>query len=165
MLLQPHTISGARGSRHSPKRVGRGNASGHGTASTRGGKGQTARSGGQRGLQLKAFKAQFQSAPKLRGFTSMATKPEEVYLSDLEKMFDTGATITVADLKTKGLKSLERGKKRLTLLRPMVLFLIPLLLSNILQTIGQVFGMFVVGHWLGEDSLAALSAFFPLFFY
>lgn len=72
--------------------------------------------------------------------------------------------IPTEDLKTEEMKSLVKAKKRLTLLRPMVLFLIPLLLSNILQSIGQVFGMFVVGRWLGEDSLAALSAFFPLFF-
>lgn len=54
--------------------------------------------------------------------------------------------------------------EKLTLLRPMVIFLIPLLLSNILQSIGQVFSMIIVGHWLGENALAAISAFFPLFF-
>ncbi len=56
------------------------------------------------------------------------------------------------------------SKQKLTLLRPMVIFLIPLLFSNILQSIGQVFSMIVVGHWLGESALAAISAFFPLFF-
>ncbi|PEL13671.1 MATE family efflux transporter [Bacillus sp. AFS017336] len=47
----------------------------------------------------------------------------------------------------------------------MILFLIPLLLSNILQSIGQVFSMIIVGNWLGENALAAISAFFPIFFF
>ncbi|WP_129690903.1 MATE family efflux transporter [Gottfriedia acidiceleris] len=47
----------------------------------------------------------------------------------------------------------------------MVMFLIPLLLSNILQSIGQVFSMIIVGNWLGENALAAISAFFPIFFF
>ena len=46
-----------------------------------------------------------------------------------------------------------------------VYFLVPLLLSNILQSVGQLFGMVVVGRWLGVNELAAISAFFPLFFY
>ena len=125
MLLQPHTIKPARGSRRAIKRVGRGNASGHGTSSTRGGKGQTARSGGQRGLLLKAFKPLLQSTPKLRGFTSMAVRPTEVLLAHLEKHFTDGETVTVAGLKQKGLigksartaKILNSGKltKKLTI--------------------------------------------------
>ncbi|ENQ3108042.1 MATE family efflux transporter [Bacillus cereus] len=46
----------------------------------------------------------------------------------------------------------------------MAMFLIPLLLSNVLQSLGQLFGMVVVGRWLGMNELAAISAFFPLFF-
>ncbi|MFI8708637.1 MATE family efflux transporter [Bacillus sp. NPDC077411] len=46
----------------------------------------------------------------------------------------------------------------------MAMFLIPLLLSNVLQSLGQLFGMVVVGRWLGMIELAAISAFFPLFF-
>ena len=42
--------------------------------------------------------------------------------------------------------------------------LVPLLLSNVLQSVGQLFGMVVVGRWLGVNDLAAISAFFPLFF-
>jgi len=101
MTLAVHTIKPARGSKHAPKRIGRGNASGHGTYSTRGGKGQTARSGGSHRLALKAFKRVMQSTPKLRGFKSLATKPAEVYLSDLEKHFDAGATISLVSLKEK----------------------------------------------------------------
>ena len=42
----------------------------------------------------------------------------------------------------------------------MSMFLVPLLLSNILQSVGQLFGMVVVGRWLGVNELAAISAFF-----
>lgn len=46
----------------------------------------------------------------------------------------------------------------------MILFLIPMILSNVLQSIGQLAGSIIVGRWLGVDALAAISAFFPLFF-
>ena len=103
MTLSPTTIKSAAGSRHSTKKRGRGNASGHGNYSGRGGKGQTARSGGQRGLRLKAFRRLMQSTPKLRGFNSLNTKPSEIYLSELDKNFDNGAEVTIADLRAKNL--------------------------------------------------------------
>lgn len=59
----------------------------------------------------------------------------------------------------------EQKKVKFTLLRPMIMFLIPLLLSNIMQSIGQVISMIIVGKWLGENALAAISAFFPIFFF
>ncbi|MDD2758280.1 MAG: 50S ribosomal protein L15 [Patescibacteria group bacterium] len=101
MKLNIHTIKPSRGSKHAKKRVGRGNASGHGTYSTRGGKGQTARSGGSHRLALKAFKRLMQSTPKSRGFKSLKTKPTEVLLSSLEKNFDNGAVVNLASLKEK----------------------------------------------------------------
>ena len=48
--------------------------------------------------------------------------------------------------------------------KSMSMFLVPLLLSNVLQSVGQLFGMVVLGRWLGVNDLAAISAFFPLFF-
>lgn len=106
-MLQVHTLKSAYGSKHSVKRIGRGNASGHGTSSTRGGKGQTARSGGSRGLRLKGFKRLLQSTPKLRGFTSIANRPEEVYLSDIEKKFKEGEEVTLAALIAKNMVSVN----------------------------------------------------------
>ncbi|MSU75450.1 MAG: 50S ribosomal protein L15 [Candidatus Magasanikbacteria bacterium] len=106
-MLQPHTLHSAHGAKHKVKRIGRGNASGHGTSATRGGKGQTARSGGSRGLARLAFKRQLQSAPKLRGFKSLRVKPVEIYLSDLEKHFASGDIVTVAVLKEKKLVGLN----------------------------------------------------------
>jgi large subunit ribosomal protein L15 len=102
-MLQPHTISSSKGSRHAPKRVGRGNASGHGTSATRGGKGQTARSGGSRGLNRLGFKHILQATPKLRGFKSIHTKPQEVSLDKLEKHYNAGETVSLETLKEKGL--------------------------------------------------------------
>lgn len=101
MKLAIHTLKASKGSRHTAKKLGRGNASGHGNYSGHGGKGQTARSGGSRGLKLKGFKRLMQSTPKLRGFTSIATKPAEVFLSDLEKHFAAGEVVTLATLKEK----------------------------------------------------------------
>lgn len=98
MTLTIHNLKAAPGSRHRVKRIGRGNASGHGTSSTRGGKGQTARSGGSRGLKMKGFKFLLQSTPKLRGFKSPRIKPMEVYLADIEKHFESGATVDLASL-------------------------------------------------------------------
>ncbi len=46
----------------------------------------------------------------------------------------------------------------------MAVFLIPLMLSNALQSVGQLIGSIVVGRWIGVNALAAISAFFPLFF-
>jgi large subunit ribosomal protein L15 len=123
-MLQPHTLKPAYGSKRKKKNIGRGNASGHGTSSTRGGKGQTARSGGSRGLKRLGFKPQLQSAKKLGGFRSIHAKPAEIYLSDLEKHFNVGDLVTIETLKEKNLigasvktaKVLNSGelKKKLT---------------------------------------------------
>lgn len=50
-------------------------------------------------------------------------------------------------------------------IKPMISFLIPIMLASVLQSIGQVFGMMIVGQKLGVDALAAISAFFPLLFF
>ncbi|CAG9611908.1 Multidrug export protein MepA [Bacillus rhizoplanae] len=62
------------------------------------------------------------------------------------------------------MKKIEEGTESKPIWRSMSMFLIPLLLSNVLQSLGQLFGMVVVGRWLGINDLAAISAFFPLFF-
>ncbi|HDR3874226.1 MATE family efflux transporter [Bacillus anthracis] len=63
---------------------------------------------------------------------------------------------------SKRLKNQQKEEKATW--KAMSMFLVPLLLSNILQSVGQLFGMVVVGRWLGVNELAAISAFFPLFF-
>lgn len=59
----------------------------------------------------------------------------------------------------------SKKKSNPSVWRSMSLFLVPLLLSNVLQSVGQLVGMVAVGRWLGVDALAAVSSFFPLFFF
>jgi large subunit ribosomal protein L15 len=74
------------------KRVGRGNASGHGTYSTRGLKGQKSRSGVS-GLKRLGMKKQLLAVPKRRGFVSRHPKAQPVSLLALTKAFKDGALI------------------------------------------------------------------------
>lgn len=59
----------------------------------------------------------------------------------------------------------EQAKPSISLQKMMVLFLIPVAFSSVIQSFGQVVSTIIVGQTLGEDSLAAISAFFPLFFF
>lgn len=93
MALGLHNLRPAKGARKKRKRVGRGDASGHGTYSGRGMKGQRARSGGKGGLKLKGFKQRIQQTPKLRGFKSYKPKMETVNLRDLELKFKDGDVV------------------------------------------------------------------------
>ncbi len=61
-------------------------------------------------------------------------------------------------------EAIKENPSQMTVMKPMLLFLVPLLFSNIMQSIGQLVGMMIIGRWLGVDSVAAISAFFPLFF-
>ncbi|PIT88446.1 MAG: 50S ribosomal protein L15 [Candidatus Magasanikbacteria bacterium CG10_big_fil_rev_8_21_14_0_10_36_32] len=115
MTLAIHTIKPSKGSKRGMKRVGRGNASGHGTYSTRGGKGQTARSGGSHRLHTKAFKRMMQSTPKLGGFKSLAVKPIEIYLYDLDKKFKDGETVNLTVLKDKKIISINSSAAKIVL--------------------------------------------------
>lgn len=98
MKLTIHTLKPARGASKKKKVVGRGNASGHGTSSTRGGKGQTARSGGSHRLRQKAFRRLMQSTPKLRGFKSLQFKPITLNFEVLEKKFNNGDVVNLTSL-------------------------------------------------------------------
>lgn len=51
------------------------------------------------------------------------------------------------------------------LTKTIIAFLIPVILASVIQSLGQVVGIIVVGQNYGVDALAALSAFFPLFFF
>ena len=101
------------GARHAKKRVGRGIGSGMGKTSTRGHKGQNARSGGgvrpgYEGGQTQLFKR----LPK-RGFTNVNRKEYAlVKLGDLNDKFEAGAVVDLASLKEAGLvkKEYEGGK-------------------------------------------------------
>lgn len=112
MSLSLHTIKPAKGSKRSKKRVGRGNASGHGSYSTRGIKGQKARSGGRGGLKYKGMKAMLLSIPKKRGFKSMRKKSEILNINDLDKKFEDNTRITLKVLQKSGMISkIKNGVK------------------------------------------------------
>lgn len=59
----------------------------------------------------------------------------------------------------------KTGNQAISLTKPMLSFLVPVILASVLQSLGQVFGMIVVGQSLGIDALAAIAAFFPLLFF
>lgn len=48
--------------------------------------------------------------------------------------------------------------------RLLLVFLIPLVISNGLQSVGQLASSIILGQWIGVQALAAVSAFFPVFF-
>lgn len=111
--MQAHELKPPKGAKHARKRVGRGNASGHGTYSGRGLKGQKARSGrkpklGFEGGQTRLIKR----LPRRRGFTNIfRTEYTAVNLRDLER-FDAGSEVTPDLLKESGvIKSLRRPIK------------------------------------------------------
>jgi large subunit ribosomal protein L15 len=102
--MRLHDLKPRPGAKHRRKRLGQGEASGHGKTSGRGGKGQTARSGssiriGFEGGQMPLIRR----IPK-RGFNNanFATRYVPVNLEALNR-FDEGATVDAAALRTLGL--------------------------------------------------------------
>ena len=102
------------GTKHKRKRVGRGNASGHGTYSGRGLKGQKSRSGaklriGFEGGQLPLI----QRMSRKRGFTNIfRVDYAEVNLSSLASRFPAGSEVTPETLMRAGvIKNLKKPVK------------------------------------------------------
>ncbi len=62
------------------------------------------------------------------------------------------------------MKQKNESPKKL-MANPMIAFLIPVIFASVLQSLGQVFGIILVGQTLGVEALAAISAFFPLLFF
>lgn len=111
-MLQLHTIRKHPKSTHRKKVVGRGLGSGKGTYSTRGGKGQTARTGHSK--MPVAFEGGRQplvrQLPKNRGFRSPREDATAVRLDKLVKSFPEGGVITIASLRTKKIISASVAK-------------------------------------------------------
>jgi large subunit ribosomal protein L15 len=101
-MLSLNTIKPAKGATKNRKRVGRGNASGHGTYSTRGLKGQKSRSGVSN-LKRLGMKPMLLNIPKKRGFKSLKPKDQVLNLFDLNNNFKDGAKINAKELKKLGL--------------------------------------------------------------
>lgn len=125
MTLSLHTLKPARGAKRRSKRIGRGNASGHGTYSTRGQKGQRARSGGRKGLKLMGARRLIMSAPKVRGFRSLRPRLVVVNIFDLERVMKSGDMVTPAKLAAAGLVADGSGKMKIlgdgTLTKPLTI--------------------------------------------
>ncbi len=102
MILSLHTLT-ARTKKKHIKRVGRGNASGHGTFSGRGQKGQRARSGGRKGLEMKGLKSNIKHFPKIGGFKSLNPIFKPINISLLDKNFNDGEIVNLQALQEKKL--------------------------------------------------------------
>lgn len=114
MSIGAQDLQPPRGATHAKKRVGRGNASGHGTYSGKGIKGQKSRSGKKSAYD--SFEGgQFPTARKfhvLRGFNNKwRVEYQPVNLADLDR-FAEGATVTPESLREVGvLKHLREPVK------------------------------------------------------
>lgn len=101
------------------KRIGRGNASGHGTYSGKGIKGQRSRAGVSN-LKRLGMKARLLQIPKSRGFKSMHPKNQVVSVDFINKNYKDGETVSPETLMAKkAIKSVDNpvkilGKEALT---------------------------------------------------
>lgn len=88
--MRLNTIKPGKGSKHAPKRLGRGIGTGHGKTSGRGHKGQHARAGGFHKVGFEGGQMPLQRRVPKRGFNSMARNDwAEVRLSDLQRVTET----------------------------------------------------------------------------
>lgn len=115
----------ARGSKKKPKRVGRGPGSGHGKTSTKGHKGQKARSGGAKPSKFEGGQMPFIRRVPKRGFSNFTRKEFAIInLGDLNR-FQEKTEITPELLREEGLiKKTAQGIKVLgdgELLKPLVI--------------------------------------------
>lgn len=101
-MLSLNNIKRASGATKKRKRIGRGDASGHGTYSTKGLKGQKARSGVSN-LKRLGMRRQLLQSPKLRGFKSLQAKNQIVPVSALNANFKDGDIVNPQTLYEKGL--------------------------------------------------------------
>ena len=107
--MRPNELSPVPGSVHKKKRIGRGNASGHGTYATRGLKGQHSRSGpdlriGFEGGQIPLIRA----LSRRRGFRNrFRVEYEPVNVAQLAAL-PAGSTVTPDSLRAAGIMKSNR---------------------------------------------------------
>lgn len=102
-MLRLEDLRPAPGSRHHRKRVGRGQGSGHGKTSGRGGKGQTARSGHQMPPGFEGGQTPLWRRVPKRGFhNALRHEYAIVNLATLAAHYAEGALVTPEDLMEKG---------------------------------------------------------------
>src|SRR5437016_12938560 len=107
-----HSLKPAKGSRHRPKRLGRGEGSGVGKTAGRGQKGAGARSGkksrpnfegGQMPIHMRMRKLRGPHMKKSMPFEPFRTHTQPVNIAELESRFDAGTEVTIELMKAKGL--------------------------------------------------------------
>lgn len=98
--MQLNDLRPAEGAKKARKRIGRGNASGHGTTAGRGTKGQLSRSGGGKGAGFEGGQQPLaMRLPKLPGFTNHnRVEYAPVNVSRLEEKFADGDTVDTDSL-------------------------------------------------------------------
>lgn len=120
MSLALNIIKKSKGGVQKKKRVGRGNASGHGTYSTKGLKGQNARSGVS-GMKRMGMKKQLLQIPKVRGFKSLQPKNQVISIKTINENYKDNELVSPTTLMKKDLiKSVNLpvkilGKESLTI--------------------------------------------------
>lgn len=116
MTLRLHNLKPRPGAKHRRKRLGSGESSGHGKTSGRGGKGQSARSGGSIRIGFEGGQMPFIRRLPKRGFNNTAhtVRYLAVNLESLNR-FDDGARVDVAALRKAGLAN-GQGSPRIKVL-------------------------------------------------
>src|SRR5262245_52086241 len=110
-MIKLHQLKKHPKSTHRKKVVGRGLGSGHGTYSTRGGKGQTARTGHSKlpaGFEG-GRQPLIRQVPKGRGFKAVDAKALAVSVDKLN-VFSDGDIVTAQSLKDKGVIKVMAGQ-------------------------------------------------------
>jgi large subunit ribosomal protein L15 len=111
--VRPNDLSPVPGSIHKKKRVGRGNASGHGTYSTRGLKGQQSRSGASIPIGFEGGQNPLlRSLSRKRGFNNrFRVDYEAINVGDLAKL--PAGSVTTESLRTAGIVKSARKPVKL----------------------------------------------------
>lgn len=112
-FLGLHNLVAPRGARQKPKRLGRGEASGHGKTCGRGHKGQKARKSGNVRIGFEGGQKPLARRLPKKGFTSMHEKIAIVNLESLSHRFDDNATIDIPALVSVGLLNSLNNKVKI----------------------------------------------------
>lgn len=103
-------LKAPKGANKRKKRVGRGEANGLGKTSGRGGKGQTARTGGNIKPGFEGGQMPLHRRLPKRGFTNIfKVKYRILNIDDLAKAFASGETVDAEAVAAKGLVKCKRG--------------------------------------------------------
>lgn len=96
MTLRLHNLKPRPGAKHRTKRLGSGESSGHGKTSGRGGKGQTARSGGSIRIGFEGGQMPLLRRIPKRGFNNRAFRTEFAIVNlDQLNVFEDGTEVTL----------------------------------------------------------------------